>query len=148
MPSDTVVTADDTDARAERREDARRAAVRFVGWLMHPTLEHKTLFAPNMALWRSHFPDSGPDLRTLDMGPYVDALVARGQDPVITQLRTHIHEDGDGFTALWEHSAPDGRSVPLCVVCTVKDGQISRLDEYLDAYNEPRSEQWWSTPPR
>lgn len=49
-------------------------------------------------------------------------------------IRRHCTETGFVEQHVLRGTAPNGQElhIPACLVCTVKDGRIMRLDEYLD----------------
>ncbi|MFN8616548.1 MAG: nuclear transport factor 2 family protein [Dehalococcoidia bacterium] len=90
------------------------------------------LYAPNAVIWHNNDmveQTREENLRTL-------GWVTRN----ITDLRyeeMRRYDTGAGFVQqhVLRGIAPNGSplEVPACVVCQVKDGQITRLDEYLDS---------------
>ena len=92
----------------------------------------RAIYAPNAVIWHNNdMVEQTPEenLRTL-------GWVTRN----ITDLRyeeMRRYDTGAGFVQqhVLRGLAPNGSplELPACVVCQVKDGQITRLDEYLDS---------------
>ena len=51
------------------------------------------------------------------------------------EIRRHVTPAGFVQQHVLRGTAPNGKplEVPACILCSVKDGRITRLDEYLDS---------------
>lgn len=92
----------------------------------------RALYAPDAVIWHNNdglaqAPEE--NLRTL-------AWVTKNiKDLRYEEMRRH--DTGSGFVQqhVLRGIAPNGKplDLPACIVCEVKDGKITRLDEYLDS---------------
>lgn len=92
----------------------------------------RAIYAPDAVIWHNNDgieEDPDRNLRVL-------SWVARNiKDLRYEEVRRH--ETGSGFVQqhVLRGIAPNGAplEIPACIVCEVKDGHITRLDEYLDS---------------
>lgn len=92
----------------------------------------RALYAPDAVIWHN---DDG-----LEQTPDQNLRVLRWVTRNIKDLRyeeIRRHETATGFVQqhVLRGSAPNGTAleIPACIVCEVKGGRITRLDEYLDS---------------
>jgi ketosteroid isomerase-like protein len=92
----------------------------------------RAIYAPGCVVWHNHDAVEQPaedNLRTL-------AWVTRNiRDLRYEEIRRQATETGFVQQHVLRGIAPNGKAleVPACVVGTVADGKITRLDEYLDS---------------
>jgi ketosteroid isomerase-like protein len=90
------------------------------------------MYAPDAVVWHNY------DRATQDVETNLGVLAA-----ATSAIRDFRYEDvrrtatPSGFVSqhVLRGTAPNGEEldVPSCIVCTVRDGRITRLDEYFDA---------------
>ncbi len=92
----------------------------------------RALYAPDAVIWHNH----DGIRQTPEENLTVLAWVTRH----ITNLRyeeVRRQPTRDGFVQqhVLRGTAPNGKAIelPACIVCTVVDGRITRLDEYFDS---------------
>lgn len=92
----------------------------------------REIYAPDAEIW--HNTDGvvqGPDdnVRTLGW------IAANLRDVHYTQIKRSATDDGfvQQHVLVATNRAGDRVEVPACIVTTVRDGHITRLDEYLDS---------------
>lgn len=92
----------------------------------------RELYAPDAVIWHN---DDG-----LEQSPEENLRVLRWVARNIKDFRyeeVRRHETPTGFVEqhVLRGIAPNGAplEIPACIVCEVKDGRITRLDEYLDS---------------
>ena len=93
----------------------------------------RAIYAPDARIWHN-FDDKEQtveeNLRVLD---WVTRTISNRHYRV---LRRETFPGGFLQQHVLEGDLPDGTKyrLPACIVCTVKDGRITRLDEYLDSH--------------
>jgi ketosteroid isomerase-like protein len=92
----------------------------------------RAIYAPDAVIWHN---DDG-----LEVGPEANLRVLRWVTRNIQELRyeeVRRHDTGTGFIEqhVLRGIAPNGAQleIPACIICEVKDGRVTRLDEYLDS---------------
>ena len=92
----------------------------------------RAIYAPDAVIWHN---DDG-----LEVGPDANLRVLRWVTRNIQDLRyeeVRRHDTGTGFIEqhVLRGIAPNGTKleIPACIICEVKDGRVTRLDEYLDS---------------
>jgi ketosteroid isomerase-like protein len=92
----------------------------------------RSIYAPDVVVWHNH--DGGTQTGEQNLRVLAAATHA------ITGFRyeeVRRRPTPDGFIEqhVLRGTAPDGTelAVPACIVCTVADGRITRLDEYFDS---------------
>jgi ketosteroid isomerase-like protein len=91
-----------------------------------------SLYADDMVGWRSF---DQKELPKKSMVRVIEFLVKHVRDVHYTNLRVEPTPTGYVEQHVLNATAPDGTKVvaPACLVVQVENGQIRRLDEYLDA---------------
>ena len=90
------------------------------------------IYAPSAVIWHSHTDTT----QTAEENVQVLRLVTqRLRDMRYEEVRRQRTERGFVQQHVLRARGPAGQAVELraCIVCEVVDGQITRLDEYLDA---------------
>ncbi len=92
----------------------------------------RSIYAPDAVIWHN---DDG-----LEVGPEQNLRVLGWVTRNIKDLRyeeVRRHDTGTGFIEqhVLRGIAPNGTAleIPACIICEVKDGKVTRLDEYLDS---------------
>lgn len=108
-------------------------AERFVGAIQSgDTATVRACYAPDAKLWHNN---DGVE-QTVDQNMKVlDWFIRTLPDRNYRVLRREALPDGFMQQHVLEATLPDGTkwAMDACVVCRVKDGVITRLDEYLDS---------------
>jgi ketosteroid isomerase-like protein len=92
----------------------------------------RNIYAPNAVIWHNHDgreQSVAENLRTLEwVMKHISNL--RYED-----IRRHRTETGFVQQHVLRGTARNGHeiNIPACLVCTVADGRITRLDEYFDS---------------
>ncbi len=111
---------------------------RFLSAIVRGDIETvRAIYAPDAVIWHNHQPNT----ETVDENLSVLALATRFIDGFRYEDVTR-HATADGFvqqhTVRGRTPAGDELRIPACLVCTVSDGRIVRVDEYMDsAHLEP-----------
>ncbi len=114
-------------------QDYLDLAERFVGAIQSgDTATVRACYAPDAKLWHN---TDGVE-QTVDQNMKVlDWFIRTLPDRNYRLLRREALPDGFMQQHVLEATLPDGTTwaMDACVVCRVKDGVITRLDEYLDS---------------
>jgi ketosteroid isomerase-like protein len=92
----------------------------------------REIYAPNAEIWHN----TDQQVQTVDQNlrtiGWIAANVKRFRYEEIQRQAT---ENGFVEQHLTRGTGPSGKefTIPACIVCTVVDGRITRLDEYLDS---------------
>jgi uncharacterized protein len=97
----------------------------------------RDLYALDAEIWHNtdgQLQTPEENLRTLSW------VVQNLRDRTYDDVRRSATDDGFVHQHVLRATTGDGRRVelPACVVCTVEDGRITRLDEYLDSRHVTR----------
>lgn len=90
------------------------------------------IYAPDALIW--HNDDQAT--QSVEQNLRVLAWVVKNISGLrYEEIRRHVTPSGFVQQHVLRGTAPNGRAleVPACILCTVKDGRITRLDEYLDS---------------
>lgn len=113
--------------------DMREFADRFFAAVMDGDIDTvRSIYAPDAVIWHAHTNAEQPvadNLRTLDM------IAKHVKDFRYEDRRCEATESGFVEQHVVRGIAPSGAafSIPACIICTVVDGRISRLEEYFDS---------------
>jgi ketosteroid isomerase-like protein len=114
-------------------QDYLNLAERFVGAIQSgDTAAVRACYAPDAKLWHNN---DGVE-QTVDQNMKVlDWFIRTLPDRNYRLVRREALPDGFMQQHVLEATLPDGTkwAMDACVVCRVKDGVITRLDEYLDS---------------
>ncbi len=92
----------------------------------------RAIYAPDAVIW--HNDDQIP--QSVEQNLRVLSWVAKNISGLrYEEIRRHVTASGFVQQHVLRGIAPNGKplEVPACILCTVKDGRITRLDEYLDS---------------
>jgi ketosteroid isomerase-like protein len=93
----------------------------------------KTFYAPDAKIWHN---TDGLEQSPDDNVQTLKGFVARIRDRRYRDRRVHVFPGGFAHQhTLTGTKTKDGKEVSLaaCIVCTVENGRITRLDEYFDS---------------
>ena len=113
--------------------DALRVADRLFAAIPKGDLETvRDLYAPDARIWHNHdgiVQDPAANLQVLGW------VVRNIRDLRYEEVRRQATPSGFVQQHVLRGTAPNGVALelPACIVCTVVDGRITRLDEYLDS---------------
>lgn len=92
----------------------------------------RAIYAKDAAIW--HNDDQAT--QSVEQNLRVLAWVTKNiRDLRYEEVRRHVTASGFVQQHVLRGIAPNGQplEVPACILCTVRDGRITRLDEYLDS---------------
>lgn len=92
----------------------------------------RAIYAPDAVIWHNNDQlEETPD-RNLRVLGWVTKNI---KDLRYEEMRRHETSSGFVQQHVLRGIAPNGTAleIPACIVCEVKDGRITRLDEYLDS---------------
>lgn len=92
----------------------------------------RAIYAPNAVIWHNNDQLEETPERNLRVLGWVSKNI---RDIRYEDLRRHETPTGFVQQHVLRGVAPNGTElkIPACIICEVKDGQITRLDEYLDS---------------
>jgi ketosteroid isomerase-like protein len=92
----------------------------------------RDLYAPNAEIWHN----TDQQIQTVDQNlRTISWIAANVKGFRYEDIRRQATENGFIEQHLTCGTGPSGKEfvIPACIVCTVVDGRITRLDEYLDS---------------
>ena len=92
----------------------------------------RAIYAPDAVIWHNNDQVEETPARNLRVLGWVSKNI---KDIRYEEMRRHETPTGFVQQHVLRGIAPNGTplEIPACIVCEVKDGQITRLDEYLDS---------------
>jgi ketosteroid isomerase-like protein len=89
-------------------------------------------YAPDAVIWHN---SDGVEQSPTENARTLRGFVSRIGERVYDERRLAVFDGGFVHQHLLRGVRPDGAhvSLPACIVCQVKDGKITRLDEYFDS---------------
>jgi ketosteroid isomerase-like protein len=92
----------------------------------------RRVYAPDCVIWHNN---DGLEQSVDDNLTVLRWVVRHIANLRYEEIRRQRTETGFVEQHVLRGTAPNGQelAIPACLVCTVKDGRITRLDEYLDA---------------
>lgn len=113
--------------------EMRALAKRFFDSVEHGDIETLyACYAPDARIWHN---TDGQEQTRDENAETLRGFVGRISDRVYAKRRLAVFADGFVQQHELQGVRADGVAVrlPACIVCTVQDGQIVRLDEYFDS---------------
>ena len=113
-------------------EAHRQVAERLFGAIMAGNVDAvRGIYAPDAVIWHN---SDGVEQSVDDNLRVLRWVVRHIGNLRYEAVRCHPTENGFVQQHVLRGTAPNGQalSIPACLVCTVTDGRITRLDEYLD----------------
>jgi ketosteroid isomerase-like protein len=92
----------------------------------------RAIYSPDAVIWHNNDQiEETPDRNLRVLGWVIKNI----KDVRYEELRRHETPSGFVQQHVLRGIAPNGTAleIPACIVCEVKDGRITRLDEYLDS---------------
>lgn len=92
----------------------------------------REIYAPNCEIWHN----TDQQVQTVDQNlRTIGWIAANVSNFRYEEIQRQATETGFVEQHLTRGTGPSGKefTVPACIVCTVVDGRITRLDEYLDS---------------
>jgi ketosteroid isomerase-like protein len=92
----------------------------------------REIYAPNAEIWHN----TDQQVQTVDQNlRTIGWIAANVKDFRYEDIQRHATPTGFVEQHLTRGTGPGGKDfdIPACIVCTVVDGRITRLDEYLDS---------------
>jgi ketosteroid isomerase-like protein len=91
----------------------------------------RAVYAPECVIWHNN---DRVEQRVDDNLAVLRWVVTNIKDLRYEQIRRQRTDTGFVEQHVLRGTAPNGQAldIPACLVCTVQDGRITRLDEYLD----------------
>ena len=92
----------------------------------------RAIYSPDAVIWHNNDQNEETPDRNLRVLGWVTKNI---KDLRYEELRRHETPSGFVQQHVLRGIAPNGTAleIPACIVCEVKDGRITRLDEYLDS---------------
>jgi ketosteroid isomerase-like protein len=92
----------------------------------------RDIYAPDAVIWHNN---DGVEQSALDNLRVLQWVVANIGNLRYDNVRRQRTETGFMQQHVLRGTAPNGHelNIPACIVCTVRDGRITRLEEYLDS---------------
>lgn len=92
----------------------------------------RDIYAPNAVIWHN---TDGIEQSVDDNLRILHWVVRHITNLRYEDVRRHVTETGFVQQHILRGTAPNGAllAIPACLVCTVHEGRITRLDEYLDS---------------
>ena len=92
----------------------------------------RAIYAPDAVIWHNN----DQATQNVEQNLQVLAWVAKNIAGLrYEEIRRHVTPSGFVQQHVLRGTAPNGKplELPACILCTVKNGRITRLDEYLDS---------------
>ena len=108
-------------------------ADRFFGAIPKADLQTvRAIYAPDAVIWHNNDQASQNVEQNLAVLGWVTKNIAGLR---YEEIRRHVTPSGFVQQHVLRGTAPNGKplEVPACILCTVVNGRITRLDEYLDS---------------
>ena len=92
----------------------------------------RAIYAPDALIWHNNDQTTQSVEQNLQVLAWVTKNIAGLR---YEEIRRHVTPAGFVQQHVLRGTAPNGKplEVPACILCSVKDGRITRLDEYLDS---------------
>jgi len=92
----------------------------------------RAIYAPDARIWHNNDQATQNVEQNLAVLAWVTKNIAGLR---YEEIRRHATPSGFVQQHVLRGTAPNGKplEVPACILCTVEDGRITRLDEYLDS---------------
>ena len=92
----------------------------------------RAIYAPDALIWHNNDQTTQSVEQNLQVLAWVTKNIAGLR---YEEIRRHVTPGGFVQQHVLRGTAPNGKplEVPACILCSVKDGRITRLDEYLDS---------------
>jgi ketosteroid isomerase-like protein len=92
----------------------------------------RAIYAPDALIWHNNDQATQSVEQNLQVLAWVTKNIAGLR---YEEIRRHVTPSGFVQQHVLRGTAPNGKAleVPACILCTVKNGRIARLDEYLDS---------------
>jgi len=92
----------------------------------------RDIYAPDAVIWHNH---DGVEQSADDNLRVLRWVVTNVRDLRYENMRRQKTEAGFLQQHVLRGTAPNGRelNIPACIICTVRNGRITRLEEYLDS---------------
>ena len=92
----------------------------------------RAIYAPDALIWHNNDQTTQSVEQNLQVLAWVTKNIAGLR---YEEIRRHVTPSGFVQQHVLRGMAPNGKplEVPACILCSVKDGRITRLDEYLDS---------------
>ncbi|HVO27859.1 MAG TPA: nuclear transport factor 2 family protein [Candidatus Margulisiibacteriota bacterium] len=114
-------------------EDSLQLAERLFGAITTGNVEAvRQIYAPDAVIWHNNDGLEQSADANLQVLQWVVANIRNLRYENVRRQRT---DSGFMQQHVLRGTAPNGRQldIPACIVCTVRNGRITRLDEYLDS---------------
>jgi len=114
-------------------EDSLQLAERLFGAITTGNVEAvRQIYAPDAVIWHNNDGLEQSADANLQVLQWVVANIRNLRYENVRRQRT---DSGFMQQHVLRGTAPNGREldIPACIVCTVRNGRITRLDEYLDS---------------
>jgi ketosteroid isomerase-like protein len=92
----------------------------------------RAIYAPDALIWHNNDQVTQSVEQNLQVLAWVTKNIAGLR---YEEIRRHVTPSGFVQQHVLRGTAPNGKAleVPACILCSVNDGRITRLDEYLDS---------------
>jgi ketosteroid isomerase-like protein len=92
----------------------------------------RAIYAPDALIWHNNDQNTQSVEQNLQVLAWVTKNIAGLR---YEEIRRYVTPAGFVQQHVLRGTAPNGKplEVPACILCSVKDGRITRLDEYLDS---------------
>ena len=92
----------------------------------------RAIYAPDAVIWHNNDQATQSVEQNLQVLAWVTKNIVGLR---YEEIRRHVTPSGFVQQHILRGTAPNGKAleVPACILCTVKNGRITRLDEYLDS---------------
>ena len=92
----------------------------------------RAIYAPDALIWHNNDQATQSVEENLQVLAWVTKNIAGLR---YEEIRRHVTPSGFVQQHVLRGTAPNGKplEIPACILCSVKNGRITRLDEYLDS---------------
>jgi len=113
--------------------DALQIAEQLINAIQHGDVDAvRSIYAPDCVIWHNN---DGLEQSVEDNLTILSWVVRNIRDLRYEEIRRQRTDTGFVEQHVLRGTAPNGQplNIPACLVCTLRDGRITRVDEYLDS---------------